>query len=403
MNEFNQNPQPNPTKIGNEKPFSFSETIILNPELHGNDNVETDHILTLEPGHQVSDMIEEAKALAETSPENHLEESQIQLPEEVNAEVSVLEANTPVVLEKKTKVPLFAGAAAGLAVLLGGLGISGILSGKKPEMGMTDQAPKVEQANTATNTPTINYFEHSSNSGAGVVQADKPSSLISGTVAPIKPTMGENNDEAGIQELMRTSHMSRERAEATYAQIKATNNSPEAKAKQQALRAEEFTERPGYAEQLAKMDAENKANLQQNGTEQSKDVTMTIAMADGSKRQESIASVTSRRELTQSERDTLLKSRHGTQVVINNGKISVLIAELGGTSGGRQFNKKIITIEDSKPTNTDYRTVSVNVGKANTGYDIDLNPIFGNSAREVRISVSDETNTNLAYLIVTKN
>jgi hypothetical protein len=250
------------------------ETVLANLELSGNDNVEPNHELTLEPGYEIANMVEEAISLTETTTENDLETSQVELPEEVTPEIATQALIPTPILEKKSKAPLFAGAAAGLAVLLGGLGISGMFSGKKPEMGMTGQTPKVEQANTGTknsleaitgnSTPDriIDNSGSGMNLGGGMNISNKPLLGIPTTKeAPTEATTStESNDEVEIQRLMKSSSMSRARAEATYARIKVVNNSPEAKAKQQALGEEEYTPRPGYAEHLAKMDAENKAN-----------------------------------------------------------------------------------------------------------------------------------------------
>jgi hypothetical protein len=226
MNEFNTNPLKTPTEIGTPKPFNSPETIIHNPELLGNDQVEAGHELGLE----VDTMIKEAQNLAETTTEATVEIPQVELPAEVTPEVSTPEVQTPVMLEKKSKAPLFAGAAAGLAVLLGGLGISGMFSGKKPEMGMTDTTPKVEQANTAT---TENTLKVPSIETAKAPVVETPSQM-SGAVMPSEPVMnsgteeGYNDDELEISKLMNSSHMSRERAVATWANIKKVNQSDEA-------------------------------------------------------------------------------------------------------------------------------------------------------------------------------
>jgi hypothetical protein len=420
MNEFNPNPQSTPTQIGNEKPFPSSETIISNPELLGNENVESDHVLTLEPGHEVSDMVEEAKALAETAPENDLEQPQVELPEEVVSEVSAPEVNAPIIFEKKSNKKLFMGMAAGLTMLLGGLGINGMFSGKKPEMGMTDQAPKVEQANTTTTENTLKV------------------PTIENTKAPVAEVPTVDNNEMAIQELMKEGR-SREdsimtlKNRAKYGSQGEMNDGAamaEAETKE-AQRLAEIKERnakafgtPSGWDQAAENKAQdearatNTAEINNIGNQpadyskltsspelqQSKSATMTIAMADGSKRQESIATVTSRRELTQSERDMLSQSRNGAQIVINNGKISVLIGELGGVDiVGKSFSNKIISIMDAKLNNSDYREVEVTAGKAFTAYDIDLVPMFGNQPREVRIGVSSPDRTDLAHLSVNKN
>jgi hypothetical protein len=192
MNEFNSNLPKTPTEIGTPKPFNSPETIIHNPELLGNDQVEVGHELGLESGHEVDDMIKEAQNLAAITTETTGEIPQVELPAELTPQVSKPEEQTPIMLEKKSKAPLFKGAAAGLAVLLGGLGISAVFSGKKPEMGMTDQAPKVEQANTATTENTLKVPSIETPK-APVVETP---SRMSGAVMQSEPTMKQTPNQS---------------------------------------------------------------------------------------------------------------------------------------------------------------------------------------------------------------
>jgi hypothetical protein len=190
MNEFNSNPQKTPTEIGTPKPFNSPETIIHNPELLGNDQVEVGHELGLE----VDTMIKEAQNLAETTTEATVEIPQVDLVADLTAVTENLPVAEELIAKKDVAKKGLNFKALGLlatTTFLGGaaaiLGLGG--KPKMPEVPMTDSTPKVGQTNTTTNSPTINYFEHSSNSGAGIVQADKPTSRMSGATMPDVPSI----------------------------------------------------------------------------------------------------------------------------------------------------------------------------------------------------------------------